>query len=207
MAHLEALLVADVVRLIADAVAAADALCLALTARAFRDALFARFPPAAGGRFATSVDGGLVCSVSRMRWARALGPAFCPGWLLYKDVPGTCRRIARAGRLGALEWARADGYEWSSATCTAAAGGGHLAVLRFARGQGCEWGKVTFAAAAQGGHLAVCEWLLAGGCPWNQAAANAAAGSGHLPLLRWLVVEQGCRCSWATMTAAAQMPA
>ena len=40
-----------------------------------------------------------------------------------------CRKIAAAGQLSALQWARANNCAWDSSTCYAAAGGGHLEVL------------------------------------------------------------------------------
>jgi hypothetical protein len=60
-------------RLVTDAVPEDDALCLALTCRALRDALWARFPrpPAAGIRVRMR-DAAVVGTVGRLAWARGL---------------------------------------------------------------------------------------------------------------------------------------
>ena len=51
-----------------------------------------------------------------------------------------------------LQWARANGCEWTAGTCIFAALGGHLEVLQWARANGCEWNASTCGEAAKGGH-------------------------------------------------------
>jgi hypothetical protein len=58
---------------------------------------------------------------------------------------------ARAGQLGVLQWARANGCDWDAGVCAAAARGGHLAELRWARANGCDWDADTCNEAACGG--------------------------------------------------------
>jgi hypothetical protein len=146
-------------RLVTDVVHEDDALCLALTCRALRDALWARFlaRPAGdaheGARVRTR-DAAVVGTVGRLVWARGLDPPW-PGprasWL-----PGQiCRIAARHGALTSLQWGRANGCEWDEDTCWAAALGGQLAVLQWARANGCEWDANTCSAAVEGEHLAV----------------------------------------------------
>ena len=66
-------------RLVTDAVHEDDALCLALTCRALRDALWARFPrrsrePAASaGRRLRTLESVVVTTVARLVWARDTG--------------------------------------------------------------------------------------------------------------------------------------
>jgi hypothetical protein len=64
-------------RLVTDAVHEDDALCLALTCRALRDALWARFPrrPAGDAHVGMRVrtrDAAVVGTVGRLAWARGL---------------------------------------------------------------------------------------------------------------------------------------
>merc|ERR1712166_449474 len=54
-----------------------------------------------------------------------------------------CRKIAAAGQLSALQWARANNCDWDYRTCEAAAGGGHLEVLQWLRANGCDWNHFT----------------------------------------------------------------
>lgn len=92
-----------VIQRVADAVAEDDALALALACRALRDALLAHRRAA---RFRTR-EAGVLLSANRLRWARGL-PGI-PDWLVRKDSPEACWRIARAGHLAVLRFARADG--------------------------------------------------------------------------------------------------
>ena len=107
-------------RLVTDAVHEDDALCLALTCRPMRDALWARFPrrPAGGdphlaGKRLRTQDCAMVVTVARVKWARA--------WVAAEDemntafealnAPRHCIRepelaelAARHGALATLQW-------------------------------------------------------------------------------------------------------
>ena len=138
-------------RLVTDAVPEDDALCLALTCRALRDALWARFTarPAgdahAGARVRTR-DAAVVRTVGRLAWARGLGRLFggpaeadsrpqpCEDWAPWK----ICESAARYGALASLQWARANSCDWSLGTCGKAVRGGQLEVLQWARVNGCD---------------------------------------------------------------------
>jgi hypothetical protein len=160
--------------LVTDAVHEDDALCLALTCRALRDALWARFPrrPAEDSRAGVRVrtrDAAVVGTVGRLAWAR--GRPDWPDWpdwpwLEPREFGHICMTAARYGALASLQWARANGCGWYADTCSAAAGGGHLAVLQWARANGCDWDAGTCWMAAAGGRLAVLQWLRANGCHW-----------------------------------------
>jgi hypothetical protein len=131
--------VAAALRLVTDLVHEDNALCLALTCRALRDALWVRFPrrPAgdshAGARVRTR-DAAVVRTVGRLQWARGLDrpwPESREGWQLDEIC-------AANGALASLQWAWANGCDWSVTTCYQAARGGHLAVLQWARANGCD---------------------------------------------------------------------
>ena len=118
--------------LVTEAVHEDDAFCLALACRALRDTLWARFPrrPAgdishAGARVRTR-DAAVVGTVGRLVWARGLDrpwPGPREGW---QQVAEIC---AANGALASLQWARANGCDWSASTCWKVADGGHLAML------------------------------------------------------------------------------
>lgn len=120
-------------RLITDHVEEDDALCLALTCRPMRDAIFARFPSRSltvkerdmmnegrlsGELESTTVtarirtrDASIVSSVSRLKWACQLPEAERPDWLMYASMndwhaPVTYR-VVGGGGVAALEWALA----------------------------------------------------------------------------------------------------
>jgi hypothetical protein len=177
--HFELLDARGSLRLVTDAVLEDDALCLALTCRALRDALWARFPrrprppPAIGQREAERIaqartrvrtrDAAVGATVGRLAWARGLGPESRLYWRPWK----ICVTAARHGALASLQWARANGFPWDTDTCAIAAEGGHLAVLQWARANGCDWDTDTCVAAARGGHLALLQWARANGCDWD----------------------------------------
>jgi hypothetical protein len=193
-------------RLVTDVVHEDDALCLALTCRALRDALWARFPrrPAgdahAGARVRTR-DAAAVGTVSRLVWARRYPRRPWPGVRRDWEPWKICATAARHGALASLQRARANGYDWNAATCRVAAEGGHLAVLQWARANGCNWNANTCHGAALGGHLTVLQWARANGCDWDEFTCRMAARGGHLGVLQW-VRAHGCdwnaaTCSWA----------
>ena len=184
-------------RLVTDAVHENDALCLALTCRALRDALWTRFPRRPAGDAHTGArvrtrDVAVVGTVGRLAWARGLDrpwPEPRRGWRPAK----ICETAARHGALASVQWARANGCDWDNSTCCSAAEGGHLAVLQWLRANGCDWSAGTCTAAARGGHLAVLQWARANGCDWNPNACRVAAKGGHLATLKWL---RANGCDW-----------
>ena len=190
-------------RLVTDAVHEDDALCLALTCRALRDALWARFPVRptsdahAGARVRTR-DASVVGTVGRLAWVRRgldrPWPGTRPGWQP-NSTWQICARTARYGALASLQWARANGCDWNEATCSAAAEGGHLEVLQWLRGPiaGCNWNADTCMMAAGGGHIAVLKWARANGCDWNADTCMMAAEGGHLAVLKWA---RANGCDW-----------
>jgi hypothetical protein len=184
-------------RLVTDTVHEGDALCLALTCRALRDALWARFPArrTSGTRVCTR-DAAVVGTVGRLAWARGLDqpwPEPREDW----QPSEICETAARHGALASLQWARANGCEWSADTCTSAAYHGYLVVLQWARANGCDWGVDTCTAAAQAGHLSVLQWARANGCEWNADTCSNAAGGGHLEVLQWARAND---CDWDSRT-------
>jgi hypothetical protein len=196
----------DALRLVTDAVHEDDALCLALTCRALRDVLWARFPRRqagethAGARVRTR-DVAVVATVGRLAWARGLDQQWqsarqpiADGGNLRDNI---CETAARHGALASLQWARANGYDWAVGTCGAAAEGGHLVVLQWLRANGCEWDVHTCCMAARGGHLAVLQWARANGCDWDVDTCRAAAWGGHLAVLQWARANS---CAWDTRT-------
>ena len=100
-------------RLVTDAVHEDDALCLALTCRALRDVLWARYPRRAGGdahagaRVRTR-DVAVVGTAGRLAWARGLDwpwPEPRADWW----PSNICETAARHGALASVQWARAKG--------------------------------------------------------------------------------------------------
>jgi hypothetical protein len=83
-------------------------------------------------------------------------------------------RASRSRHLAVLQWARANGCDWSR-TCISAAQGGHLAVLQWERANGCEWDSRTCSKAAKGGHLTVLQWARGNGCDWDSRTCSKAA--------------------------------
>jgi ferredoxin len=143
----------NLLRLVTDAAFGEDVLCLALTCRALRNAVWAAHPPRppptegdgetaphAGKRLVSGV-GVVAASPARLGWARALGESG-PQWLQRWDE-GVCERFAAEGRLEALQLARAQGCAWGAQTCSRAADGvvrgvaGTAAVLEYATAHGC----------------------------------------------------------------------
>ena len=167
-----------------------DALCAALACTTLRDVLFgqprhavrAAGKPYAGKRIVTSVAG-VASSAGRLAWVRGLGGAE-PSWVRAWNWR-TSHHLASVGALDALQWARANGCEWTAYTCSAAAAGNHLEVLQWARANGCEWNAGTCSRAAQGGHLEVLQWARANGCEWDARTCSQAAREGHLEVLQW----------------------
>eukprot|EP01052_Picozoa_sp_SAG31_P041698 SAG31_NODE_6394_length_2035_cov_1.213843_2_plen_175_part_00 len=120
-----------------------------------------------GKRF-VSRDSAVVCSISRLEWVLSLTEGLSSseseseseddflryGWdyegdtgiegeqrwqassdLVHLDI---CNRIAYAGQLEVLAWARSQGYPWSEWTCARAAAGGHLETLKWLRKHRCK---------------------------------------------------------------------
>ena len=134
----------------------------ALLASVDGDSTHERFPKSAKGvRFSTK-DSGVCASVSRVEWVRGLQEL--PGvvawpvayWIdrvgMDPDRVGmpsapreqtlVCARIAQAGQLDVLRWAREEAepqHEWKASTCSSAAYGGHLPVLQWARECEADW--------------------------------------------------------------------
>ena len=200
------------IRLVTDAVHEDDTLCLALTCRAFRDALWARFPRRPVGdahvrafreyRLRTR-DVAVVGTVGRFAWARGLDHdhlAKTP-WLEWSQ-DRICETAAQHGALASLQWARANNCNWDAGTCEAAAWGGHTAVLQWARANGCDWNEQTCAKAANGGHLGLLQWARANGCEWDANTCSNAAKGGHLAVLQWARAN-GCEWDVDTCIAAA----
>jgi hypothetical protein len=96
-----------------------DAWLARLVCRAFRHSA----PP---GR----VDAATVSSPERLELARSAA-----GW---SKPDNLCSWAAENGHLAVLQWARANGCEWTNDACDSAAESGHLAVLQWARANGCE---------------------------------------------------------------------
>lgn len=78
----------------------------------------------------------------------------------------TCRRLAKAGQVEAVQWAHAAGYLWCERTSKEAARGGHLRLLQWLLSSGCPHDTSEYAdhplsrAAVEGGHAEVLQWLL-----------------------------------------------
>ena len=101
----------------------------ALACQPFHRAVRDRFPN--GTRTTPSA---VLSSSERFMWTYTELPeeARPPWW-----GADLCPKIAAAGQLSALQWARANNCDWNIATCTAAAREGHLEVLQWLRDNGC----------------------------------------------------------------------
>ena len=145
--------------LVTDAVREGDAVCLALTCRALRDALWARFPrrpagEAHAGRRLVTRWAALVATPARVVWTRELPAvelammqdaleggtrASWPYILSFGNLAnilkaeGVCELAAWSGALATLQWAYAEGLptDITDNLYALSAGGGHLAVLRW----------------------------------------------------------------------------
>lgn len=103
-----------------------------------------------------------------------------------------CRKLAAAGLLTELQWARAQGCRWDILVFAAAAGSGNLALLEYLYAMQCPAdGPVAVRAAARHGHRPVLEWLAARcGVPVRtNAALEEAAAGGHVELVKWLCLQ------------------
>ena len=195
----------DELRLVTDLVSAADAICLMLTCRKLRDAVFARFPRTIGGRIPFESECKYVeceevaCKNARMREAE-IRTLLCPPRLedRFEVLSGHVASVAR------LRWAEGtlglarSGFE----VCRAAAGLGRIDVLREARRLEFPWDSNACAAAAGGGHLACLEYMrtllpATSRCPWDEGTCAAAAAGGHVDILRWA---RQRRCKWDEST-------
>ena len=194
----------DELRLVTDLVSAADAVCLMLTCRKLRDAVFARFPRIIGGRIPFESEckdvecEEVVCKNARMREAE-FRTLLCPPPLedrfevLSGHVPSVARLRWAEGTLGLAR----SGVE----VCRAAAGQGRIDVLREARRLEFPWDSNACAAAAGGGHLACLEYMRTlsptSRCPWDEGTCAEAAAGGHVDILRWA---RQRRCKWDEAT-------
>ncbi|KAL6070695.1 Ankyrin repeat-containing domain [Balamuthia mandrillaris] len=139
-------------------------------------------------------------SLTALQWAHPIPPQLpeCHS----RPAQLVCQHVAANGCLGALQWARANGYPWNDRVCMHAAENGHLEVLKWARENGCPWNAMTCTWAARGGHLEVLRWARENGCPWNAMTCSEAARNGHLEVLQW-ARENGCPWNQGTFQSAA----
>jgi hypothetical protein len=198
-------------RLVTDAVHEDDALCLALTCRALRDALWARFPRRlagdehAGKRLRTR-NAAVTATAARLAWVWAL-PAGCRPLWLFADTPARTgvmmSTVARWGSLAAFQWAlQITGLSQWALQSMFSAGCDPLSICR---------------AAARGGKLTTLQWMsddlkhlageiLASGYSGQQALFStsgggmaslriAAAEGGHVAVLQWLRATYDCTCT------------
>ena len=107
-----------------------------------------------------------------------------------RDV-GYCETAASDGHLEALQWLRANGFEWDWRTCREAVFNGHIEILKWAVNNGCPKNEPCCSAAAHTGNLECLKWLRNNGCPWNSLVCAYAAESGHLNVLQW-AIENKC---------------
>jgi hypothetical protein len=207
-------------RFVTDVVHEDDALCLALTCRTLRDALWARFPQvhcdrtkfAAGcrGTYAATTtrlrtrDAAVVATVPRFVWALAQPQR--PSWLCYPGgrdaAPVGCAPWASV--VAALRPRRSATADEATAPYNVASDRAQLQTPRKQLAlspKGKRLGLYTRAAAA--GALDTLRWLALCASSlncWRQDCdarsasemCAAAAGGGHLAVLRWLVRESGC---------------
>ena len=169
-------------------------------------------PPAHQGKRFITRHCDVVCSVSRLQWVMSLpeeplwqtakgpeesehahGLADANRSVIWRDAEGSvvCDRIAYAGQIAVLEWARSQGHGWSPETCASAAWGGQLQTLQWLRDARCPWDWATCAFAAWRGHLEVLKWVRANGCPWDEETWKYAAKRGDAAVVRWLRLN-GC---------------
>ena len=167
----------------------------ALACEPFHRAVRDRFPNGTG-----TTTSSVLSSSERFIWTYTQLPeeARPPWW-----GPDLCRKIAAAGQLSALQWARNNNCDWNYVTCSEAAQGGHLEVLQWARASDCDWDSSTCRFAARGGHLEVLQWARANGCDWNYTTCSAAAQGGHLEVLQWARAN-GCGWDYSTCRLAAR---
>lgn len=97
-----------------------------------------------------------------------------------------CRRIAKKGKLRALQWAH-DNYTWDDNVCFWAAGRGLLEVLKWAHVNNFPWDAEVCNQAASSGHLEVLQWLIENGCEYEDNICDWAVTGDHLEVLQWLI--------------------
>jgi hypothetical protein len=159
---------ASSLRLVTDAVHEDDALCLALTCRPLRDALWERFPAPSfrtdllrtrdTARLCTR-DAAVLASVDRLFWVWGL-----PQWQVYVshfcDMScGQCSRATQPHWLQHGEFDDEDDPEGVNMAkrlpeiCVRAARCGAIWILRWARDIGCDWVEGMYVAAASAGQV------------------------------------------------------
>ena len=173
-----------VLRMVTDRVSAdEDALCLALTCRPLRDAVFARFPAKDGKRLRTRLSAA-VGTVSRFEWARRL-------WLAGSELDGQLFAVD-GGAIPAALHGQQTLYHISGGSGTGAPRIGHLSQML--------WGPKACLLAARAGSLAVLKiaaYQLPSTKSWASAAGAAAAAAGHFEVLQWVAEQHAAAVSFA----------
>jgi hypothetical protein len=77
----------------------------------------------------------------------------------------TCSKLAGAGYLETLKWARSEGCPWDASTCAKAAKYGELEILQYARQEGCPWDEETPVNALKHSHYELLLWAMENGAP------------------------------------------
>jgi hypothetical protein len=81
-----------------------------------------------------------------------------------------------------------------AAVCSNAVTEGHLALLQWARANGCDWTDFVTSYAAQAGQLHILKWAVENGCACTDTTCCHAEEGGDLKTLEWLA-QRGCdRC-------------
>ena len=182
-----------------------NALALALTCKAFRDEVFNHFPRREDGkRFTTHLQ---VQSVSRLRWARALGGP----WNEH-----VCDAAAEQDMLGVLQFAVTHGCPWvQGGICELAVPqeDQSIEMLRWMISQGAVITSDAVATAAHAGRLDAMQLMLKVHLEnldeyedpdlLDEFTCFYAANGGQLEVLQWLKLEADCPWDANTCTEAA----
>lgn len=136
-----------------------------------------------------------VCRAVYSTWRALLSGARRPSdWV---------ERMARAGSLAQLEWARGLGHPLTAKVSAQAAAGGRLEVMAWLQKHGCPWSEEACREAALAGRVEALEWLRSERCPWSPMLCLWAAIGGQLDTVKWL---RGVGSEWVEMvTTAAAM--
>lgn len=151
-------------------------------------------------RFVTSSKG--LCTVSRLRWVRALLESDQPFWVRQWNETTTAS-FADKGARECVKWAHDNGAAWDHMTCANAAQNNDLEFLKYLVANGCPMESSTCSSAAGGGFKHIIVWARAQDppCEWDAFVCEMAAIGGHLSLLQWLR-ENGCPWDASTYSAA-----
>ena len=132
-----------------------------------------------------------------MDWARQGGCRFGPECI---------EAAAASNRKNVVEWLRgiADRTSWPGRGLVGACGNGHLDLVEWAYANGCDFSPECIEAAAETNRKDVVEFLaLTARVQWPRNGLVGAAHRGHCDLMRWCL-QRGCGYDTTTIASAAR---